>query len=177
MQYHLVVITPVGGWVTFSYWRTLPRQLCFASLLWMWYQKLMLGPTHASYSIARWSRFGERSLGWRLRKGISTSCSIAVFSELSTPACLFWAGSGHGCGNGGIYHPPGSAPNGLPTWVKLGSYWVGEQAGQGQPGWGEYKYFKTSTSTVTDNHDDPWQSSLSVAIEIWPWKMNYGGIR
>ena len=50
--------------------------------------------------------------------------------------------SGHGCGNGGIYHPPGSAPNGLPTWVKLGSYWVGGAGlpGQGQPG-SEYKYF------------------------------------
>ena len=44
---------------------------------------------------------------------------------------FFWClASGHGCGNGGIYHPPGSAPNGLPTWVKLGSYWVGEQAGE-----------------------------------------------
>ena len=54
-----------------------------------------------------------------------------LYLGLSTRASLFWAGSGHGCGNGGIYHPPGSGPNGqFPTWVKLGSYWVGEQAGE-----------------------------------------------
>ena len=176
MQYHLVVITPVGGWVTFSYWRTLLRQLCFASLLWMWYQKLMLGPTHASYSIARWTRFGEPSLGWRLRKGISTSCSIAVFSELSTPACLFWAGSGHGCGNGGIYHPPD-----LPLMdSQLGSSWA-------HIGWGsrlarvqiflDNLFARRRSSQWQSWQPMTWQSWLSVAIEICPWKMNYGGIR
>ena len=50
---------------------------------------------------------------------------------INSSMSFFWClASGHGCGNGGIYHPPGSAPNGLPTWVKLRLILGGgEQAG------------------------------------------------
>ena len=111
-----------------------------------------------------------------------------LYFGLSTPApCLFWV-SGHGCGNGGIYHPPGSAPNGLPTWVKLGSYWVGEQPGlrlvranRGQST--NIFWFSSATwfYTSVDNHMYIWQPMTIIVAscdtESWPWKMNYGGIR
>ena len=43
-----------------------------------------------------------------------------LYLGLSTRASLFWAGSGHGCGNGGIYHPPD-----LPLMdSQLGSSWA-----------------------------------------------------
>ena len=105
-----------------------------------------------------------------------------LYFGLSFPApCLFWV-SGHGCGNGGIYHPPGSAPNGLPTWVKLGLILGGGAGWSGPARVGRVQIFLFARTTMSiysqwQSHDNPWQSRLPVAIEIWPWKMNYGGIR
>ena len=93
------------------------------------------------------------SLDFRLK--IVKKAAGLLYLGLSTPACLFWV-SGHGCGNGGIYHPPGSAPNGLPTWVKLGSYWVGGagclvRANRGQ----STNIFSFAPArSVVDNHTD-----------------------
>ena len=52
----------------------------------------------------------------------------AAFRMIKSSTSFFWV-SGHDCGNGGIYHPPGSAPNG--PWnlgqagAHIGGEWVG----------------------------------------------------
>ena len=62
--------------------------------------------------------------------------------------------SGHDCGNGGIYHPPGSAPNGPWNLGQAGAHIGGQWGGSGWPGQGqpgsEYKY-QTFCSSLVSN--------------------------
>ena len=87
--------------------------------------------------------------------------------------------SGHDCGNGGIYHPPGSAPNG--PWnlgqagAHIGGQWVGGglvglvRASQGQST--NIKSFVqnwSQTQLQIVQMTTPSQLCLSDAIVIWP---------